>query len=204
MDRPTSSAARTARTRPCPDAGGDHQLRVLHADRRRGGRLGRQRRGSHDGRHARRGSVRRAPARRRSPATPGRSPTLELGAGAPVQVGLLANANTLAVSGGELHHRVASSATSCAAWRRLANLSSSQANDTGFAALVQDTRTSLSGAIGAMGIEAGALGDIQSSLKATQSAGVGHEHGADGPGLVGGGRGHGQDAVGPVRRRRRS
>ena len=99
---------------------------------------------------------------------PGVAPTVVTGAGAPVQVGLLANANTLAASGG--------SATTGSYMRDIlgslavmANLSSSQVNDAGFTALVQNTKASLSGAIGTMGIEAGALGDIQSSLASAQT-----------------------------------
>ena len=99
---------------------------------------------------------------------PGQAPTVALGTGAPVPVGVLANANTLAVSGGAsttgsfMRDVLRSLAT-------LGNLSSSQANTPGFMALVQDTRTSLSGAIGAMGTEAGALGDVQSSLAAEKT-----------------------------------
>ena len=95
--------------------------------------------------------------------TIGPAPTIDLGTGAPVQVGLLANANTLAVSGGGsttgsyIRDIMRSLAT-------LGNLSSSQSTAPGFTALVQDTETSLSGAITAMGTEAGALGSIQSSL----------------------------------------
>ena len=44
-------------------------------------------------------------------------------------------------------------------------MSTGQASDAGFAALVKDTGTSLSGAIGAMATETGALGNIQSSLQ---------------------------------------
>jgi flagellar hook-associated protein 3 FlgL len=100
--------------------------------------------------------------------TLGSVPTLELGASAPVQVGVLANANSLTVSGGTsttgsyMRDILRSLAT-------VANLSSSQANDTGFVALVQDTHNSLSGAITAIGSESGALGNIQSSLKDVQT-----------------------------------
>ena len=99
---------------------------------------------------------------------PGQPATLQLGASAPVQVGVLANANTLVTSTG--------SSTTGSYMRdimrglaTLSNLSSSQANDPGFTALVQDTRTSLSGAISAIGTESGALGDVQSSLKDVQT-----------------------------------
>ena len=105
---------------------------------------------------------------------PGQAPTVLLGTGAPAQVGVLANANTLAISSG-------TSTTGSfmrdilRGFATLANLSSSQANAPGFTTLVQDTRTSLSLAIGAMGTETGALGNIQSSLAAekTQAADIG-------------------------------
>ena len=51
----------------------------------------------------------------------------------------------------------------------IGSLSSSQANVAGFQDLVQNTRTSMSGAIGAMARDAGVLGNVQSSLAATQS-----------------------------------
>ena len=99
---------------------------------------------------------------------PGTASTIDLGTGAPVQIGLLASANTLALSGGTsttgsyIRDILRSLAT-------VANLSSSQANDAGFSALVKDTGTSLSGAIGALATEAGALGTIQSSLQAQKT-----------------------------------
>jgi flagellin-like hook-associated protein FlgL len=52
----------------------------------------------------------------------------------------------------------------------IGSLSSSQASVPGFQDLVQDTRTSLSGAVSAMGQDAGVLGNIQKSLTATQSS----------------------------------
>ena len=51
----------------------------------------------------------------------------------------------------------------------IGSLSSAQANDPGFASLVQDTRVSLMGGIAAMAQDAGVLGNVQSSLTATQS-----------------------------------
>ncbi len=93
---------------------------------------------------------------------------LNLGDGTAVQVGLLANRNTLATSGG--------TSTTGSFMRDLlrglatmANLSSSQAGAAGFTALVQDTRTSLANATTALGQEAGALGDTQSRLAAMQT-----------------------------------
>jgi flagellar hook-associated protein 3 FlgL len=51
----------------------------------------------------------------------------------------------------------------------IGSLNSSQVSVTGFQALVQDTRTSMSGAITAMAQDAGVLGNTQSSLTAAQS-----------------------------------
>jgi flagellar hook-associated protein 3 FlgL len=51
----------------------------------------------------------------------------------------------------------------------IGSLSTAQVNTPGFQDLVQDTRISLSGAIGAMAQDAGVLGNVQSSLTATQS-----------------------------------
>jgi flagellar hook-associated protein 3 FlgL len=51
----------------------------------------------------------------------------------------------------------------------IGSLSSSQANNPGFGDLVQDTRISLSNAVSAMAQDAGVLGNVQSSLTATQS-----------------------------------
>ncbi|MDQ2804205.1 MAG: hypothetical protein M3Y41_16575, partial [Pseudomonadota bacterium] len=48
-------------------------------------------------------------------------------------------------------------------------LSSPQLNDAGFAGLVDDTRQSLNGAIGAMGTEAGALGNLQTGLQTART-----------------------------------
>ncbi len=51
----------------------------------------------------------------------------------------------------------------------IGSLSSSQANDPGFDDLMQDTRISLSQATSAMAQDAGVLGNVQSSLTATQT-----------------------------------
>ena len=98
----------------------------------------------------------------------GAAPTLDLGSAGTFQVGVLASANTLAVSGG--------SSTTGSYVRdilrglaTLSNLSSSQATASGFIPLVQDTQASLSGAISALAVEGGALGDIQSSLQTVQT-----------------------------------
>jgi flagellar hook-associated protein 3 FlgL len=51
----------------------------------------------------------------------------------------------------------------------IGSLSSAQVNDPGFQDLVQDTRISLSGAVSAMAQDTGVLGNVQSSLSATQT-----------------------------------
>ena len=99
----------------------------------------------------------------------GAVPTVEAGPGERIQVGVLASANTLATSSGGsttgsyIHDLLRSLAT-------MGSLSSSQSGSSSFQALVQDTRTSLGGAITAMATETGALGDIQSNLSARKTA----------------------------------
>ena len=99
---------------------------------------------------------------------PGQAPTLTLDNAAPVQVGVLANANTLAVSGGTsttgsyMRDILRGLAT-------MANLSSSQVDDAGFGALVLDTQASLTGAVKALNVEGGVLGDTQASLQSQQT-----------------------------------
>lgn len=51
----------------------------------------------------------------------------------------------------------------------MSSLNSSQATDTGFADLMQDTRVSLSGAITGLNEDAGVLGNTQSAITATQT-----------------------------------
>ena len=93
---------------------------------------------------------------------------MQTGPGQTSQVGLLASANTFATSpagsttGSYTRDLMRALAT-------LGSLSSAQVNLPGFAALVQDTRTGLNGAITAMAGEAGALGNHQSALAATQT-----------------------------------
>ncbi len=123
---------------------------------------------------------------------PGRRRRCSWGRAAPVQVGVLANANTLAVSAGTsttgsyMRDILRGLAT-------LANLSSSQANDAGFVGLVQDTRTSLSGAITRDRQRGGGARQHPDVAERRAGAGGGHQHRTDGPGLLRRGRGHGQD-----------
>ena len=51
----------------------------------------------------------------------------------------------------------------------IGSMSSSQANDPGFGALVQDTTTSLNGVVSAMATDVGVLGNTQSNLTSIQT-----------------------------------
>ncbi len=96
-------------------------------------------------------------------------PTVQIGTGAPVQVGILANQNTIIpastganTTGSYFQDLLKNLAT-------LANLSSSQVNTTGFTQLVQGTQANLSDAISGLSSEAGSLGTTQSNLTAQQT-----------------------------------
>lgn len=95
-------------------------------------------------------------------------PVVQTGEGGTAQTGLLASANSVAVSSGTsttgsyMRDLMRALAT-------LGSLSSSQVNDTGFAALVQDTGTSLTGVVSAMATDVGVLGSTQANLTATQT-----------------------------------
>lgn len=91
-------------------------------------------------------------------------PTVEVGEGQTVQVGLLANQNTLAVSappttGSFMRDLMRGLAT-------LANLT----DGPGAQAVAADTRDRLHGAVGALADETGALGDIQATLAARKTS----------------------------------
>ncbi len=94
--------------------------------------------------------------------------TVETGEGQRTQVGLLASANSFAIStgtsttGSYMRDVLRALAT-------VGSLSSSQLNAGGFDDLVQDVRTSLNGAISAMSDEAGVLGNAQTGLANTKS-----------------------------------
>ena len=97
------------------------------------------------------------------PASALKAPTVQVGDNQYVGVGLFASANSLVASQG--------SSTTGSYVRDLmrglatiASLSSSQAGDPNLGDLVQDTRTSLQGALTAMAAEGGVLGDRQSHL----------------------------------------
>ena len=96
------------------------------------------------------------------------TPIVETGEGGTVQTGLLASANSVAVStgtsttGSYMRDLMRALAT-------IGSMSSSQANDPGFGALVQDTTTSLNGVVSAMATDVGVLGNTQSNLTSIQT-----------------------------------
>ncbi|WP_428541961.1 flagellin [Rhodopila sp.] len=103
------------------------------------------------------------------PASAISAPVVQTGEwGGTVQTGLLASANSASVSSGTsttgsyIRDLMRSLAT-------LGSLSSSQINTPGFAALVQDTGSSLNGAVNAMAVDVGVLGNTQSGLTKTQT-----------------------------------
>jgi flagellar hook-associated protein 3 FlgL len=105
-------------------------------------------------------------------------PTVQVGQNDNEKIGLLASANGLipdsplgspAIPGGPPTSTGSYMRDVLRALATIGSLSSSQVSDSGFQALVQDTRVSMSGAITAMAQDAGVLGNVQSSLTATQS-----------------------------------
>jgi flagellar hook-associated protein 3 FlgL len=100
-------------------------------------------------------------------------PVVQAGANSMVQTGLLASANSaIPASPGP-----PASTTSTGSYMRdlmralatIGSMSSSQANNSNFAPVVQNTLTSLNGAVSAMATETGVLGDRQTALTATQT-----------------------------------
>jgi flagellar hook-associated protein 3 FlgL len=96
------------------------------------------------------------------------APTIQVGQGQTASVGLLASANSAVTSTG--------SATTGSYMRDLmtalatiGSLSSSQASDTGYTTLVQSVNATLTGAISAMGEDAGVLGNTQTNLTTSQT-----------------------------------
>jgi flagellar hook-associated protein 3 FlgL len=95
-------------------------------------------------------------------------PVVQSGEGSTIQTGLLASANSVAVSGGSstgsyMRDLMRALAT-------IGSMSSSQANDPNFASLVQDTTTSLNGVVGAMATDAGVLGNSQAQLTSVRTS----------------------------------
>jgi len=96
------------------------------------------------------------------------APVVQTGEGGTVKTGLLASANSAAVSSGTsttgsyMRDLMRALAT-------LGSLSSSQINDPGFAGLVQDTGSSLNGVVSAMAVDVGVLGNTQANLTTTKT-----------------------------------
>jgi flagellin-like hook-associated protein FlgL len=93
---------------------------------------------------------------------------VQTGEGGTVQTGLLASGNSVAVSSGTsttgsyMRDLMRALAT-------LGSMTSSQVNDPGFGALVQDTSASLTGVVSAMATDAGVLGNTQANLATTKT-----------------------------------
>ncbi len=105
-------------------------------------------------------------------------PTVQVGASHSERIGLLASTNALipdsisgppAIPGGPATTTGSYMRDVMRALATIGSLSSTQVNVNGFQDLVQDTRISLSGAIGAMATDAGVLGETQSSLAASRT-----------------------------------
>jgi flagellar hook-associated protein 3 FlgL len=94
---------------------------------------------------------------------------VQTGDGTTVTIGLLASANTnvqstgTSTTGSYMRDLMRALAT-------IGSLSSTQTSDPGYTALVQDTMTSLNGAVSAMAADAGALGNTQSSLTSARTS----------------------------------
>jgi flagellar hook-associated protein 3 FlgL len=96
------------------------------------------------------------------------APVVQTGDGITMQIGLLANANSVGPSTGS------STTTSymrdlMRALATIGSLSGSQVDDPNFASLVQDTTTSLNGVVSAMATDVGVLGDRQATLAKIQT-----------------------------------
>jgi len=91
------------------------------------------------------------------------APTIEVGEGQRVQVGLLANRNTLTPSAAPTTGSYMRDIL-----RALATLTTATAGP-GLQALAADTRARLGSAVGAIAVESGALGDVQSSMAARRT-----------------------------------
>lgn len=102
------------------------------------------------------------------PASALAAPAVEVGPGQRVRTGILASANGAVQSlggvttGSHMRDLMRALAT-------IGSLSSTQANTAGFNALVQNTRTSLTGAVDAMSADAGVFGDTEASLATTRT-----------------------------------
>jgi len=97
------------------------------------------------------------------------TPVVQVGQGQTVQVGLLASANSSAVTSTGSSTTGSYMRDLMRALATIGSLSSSQVNDSGFQGVVQDAATSLQGVVSAMADDAGVLGNTQTALTATQT-----------------------------------
>ena len=94
-------------------------------------------------------------------------PVVQIGQNHSARIGLLASANTTAAETATVPP-LSATRDLMRTLATIGSLSSTQTNDPGFAGLIQDTRTSLTGLVSALGTDAGALGNMQSSLTASR------------------------------------
>jgi flagellar hook-associated protein 3 FlgL len=97
-----------------------------------------------------------------------KAPVVQTGEDSTVQIGLLANANSVAKSSGPTTTQ-SYMLDLMRALATLGSMSSSQVSNPNFAGLVQDTNATLKDVVGAMATDAGALGTTQANLTDTQT-----------------------------------
>jgi flagellin-like hook-associated protein FlgL len=97
------------------------------------------------------------------------TPVVQVGQGQTVQIGLLASANSAAVTSTGTSTTQSYARDLMRALATIGSMTGAQANGSAFQGLVQDTSASLQGAVSAMAEDAGVLGNTQTALTATQS-----------------------------------
>ena len=104
-----------------------------------------------------------------APALQADTPVVQVGQGQTVQVGLLASANSSAVTSTGTSTTGSYMRDLMRALATIGSMSSAQFSTSGFQGLVQDTSASLQGVGTAMANDAGVLGNTQTALTATQT-----------------------------------
>jgi flagellin-like hook-associated protein FlgL len=104
-----------------------------------------------------------------APALQADTPVVQVGQGQTVQVGLLASANSSAVTSTGTSTTGSYMRDLMRALATIGSMSSAQFSTSGFQGLVQDTSASLQGVGTAMATDAGVLGNTQTALTATQT-----------------------------------
>jgi len=97
------------------------------------------------------------------------TPVVQVGQDQTMQVGLLASANSAAMTSTGSSTTGSYMRDLMRALATIGSMSSSQTSASGFQGLVQDTSTSLQGVVSAMADDAGVLGNTQAALTATQT-----------------------------------